>query len=300
MPEEISDQDRKSAEVEPLAAERVVSIRKAEANRRNALKSTGPRTQKGKENSRRNAVKHGLFARHWMAFQLLGESSEEYETLLNDLLEQYQPIGRAEELEVERITICWWKLKRVSRYEDSVNHVGVRDIGRKELARQEEYCQTLDKEEENIIRELQDAKDQIETTGEVPQNLKQKVFAPRPKFESLWSTFERAAQDQLRNPSLSRKLKAMSPEERSCILAWLTITNTIKFVKELGEFRATGVREVVLAQHVIPDRDVLDRILRYETAIERNLNRALERLERLQRRRKGEPVLPPVSVRLTQ
>jgi hypothetical protein len=57
--------------------------------------------------------------------------------------------------------------------------------------------------------------------------------------------------------------------------------------------------EVALAQHAIPDRDALDRILRYETAIERNLGRALNRLERLQRRRKGEPIPPPVSVRLT-
>ena len=33
-----------------------------EANRRNALKSTGPRTAEGKEISRRNALKHGLAA----------------------------------------------------------------------------------------------------------------------------------------------------------------------------------------------------------------------------------------------
>src|SRR3954466_9351715 len=33
---------------------------KLEANRRNALKSTGPRTAEGKETCRRNALKHGL------------------------------------------------------------------------------------------------------------------------------------------------------------------------------------------------------------------------------------------------
>jgi len=41
-------------------------------------------------------------------------------------------------------------------------------------------------------------------------------------------------------------------------------------------------------------------VLRCEAAIERSLNRAVDRLERLQRRRKGEPVMPPVNVRLTQ
>jgi len=58
--------------------------------------------------------------------------------------------------------------------------------------------------------------------------------------------------------------------------------------------------EVAIAQHVITDREVLDRILRYETAIERNLGRAVDRLERLQRRRKGKPFPLLVSVRLTR
>jgi hypothetical protein len=44
----------------------------------------------------------------------------------------------------------------------------------------------------------------------------------------------------------------------------------------------------------------LSKMLRYETAMERNLGRALDRLERRQRRRRGEPVPPPLRVRLTQ
>jgi len=41
-----------------------------------------------------------------------------------------------------------------------------------------------------------------------------------------------------------------------------------------------------MTKHVIPNRDDLDRILRYETATDRSLSRALDRLERLQRRRR--------------
>ncbi len=37
-----------------------VTARKIEANRRNALKSTGPRTENGKKKSRYNALKHGV------------------------------------------------------------------------------------------------------------------------------------------------------------------------------------------------------------------------------------------------
>ena len=302
MSEEILHQNRGSAEVEPGRASRVVSMRKAEANRRNALKSTGPRTPTGKLHSRRNAIKHGLFSRHWMDFELLGENSQEYEELLNDLFDQHQPVGRAEELEVERITLCWWKLKRICRYENSVNHIGVRDVGRKELERQEEYCQTLDKEEEAIILELQRAKDEIEATGEVPQDLKQKIFALRPKLESFWLSLERTAEETLKESesAVSKIAGTLSSQQRSVALALITVMRAIAFLEELGKFRTIGVRETALAQHVIPDSEVLDRILRYETAIERNLGRALDRLERLQRRRKGEPVLPPVNVRLTR
>jgi hypothetical protein len=40
----------------------MTSYRQIEANRRNALKSTGPRTEAGKQASRCNAVRHGLTA----------------------------------------------------------------------------------------------------------------------------------------------------------------------------------------------------------------------------------------------
>ena len=40
----------------------MTSFRQREANRGNALRSTGPRTEDGKRRSRRNAVRHGLTA----------------------------------------------------------------------------------------------------------------------------------------------------------------------------------------------------------------------------------------------
>ena len=40
----------------------MTSYRQIEANRRNALKSTGPKTEAGKQTSRCNAVRHGLTA----------------------------------------------------------------------------------------------------------------------------------------------------------------------------------------------------------------------------------------------
>ena len=51
----------------------MTSEKKAEANRRNALKSTGPKTPEGKDAVRLNALKHGLLSRETL---LPGEDEE--------------------------------------------------------------------------------------------------------------------------------------------------------------------------------------------------------------------------------
>jgi CRISPR/Cas system-associated endonuclease Cas1 len=51
---------------------------------------------------------------------------------------------------------------------------------------------------------------------------------------------------------------------------------------------------------VLPSPAVLDKILRYEGALERQLYRAMNQLERLQRRREGEDVPPPVTMQLSR
>ena len=40
----------------------MTSLRQLEANQRNALRSTGPRTEEGKRQARANAFRHGLTA----------------------------------------------------------------------------------------------------------------------------------------------------------------------------------------------------------------------------------------------
>jgi hypothetical protein len=58
------------------------SIVQIEANRRNAEKSTGPKTPEGKQAVASNAVKHGLFARQLI---LNDEDPEEYQALVDGL-----------------------------------------------------------------------------------------------------------------------------------------------------------------------------------------------------------------------
>jgi hypothetical protein len=282
---------------------RAVSIRKIEANRKNALKSTGPKSPRGKAYSGRNAIKHGLFSGQMMDFVSHGEDPTEYEKILNGLRARYHPMGTAEELEVERIALCWWRLKRAWRYENATNRVALRNLGRRELAEQAEWCGERDKEEDAIIQELKKAAEEIQKTQESPkdwEDLKQRIFVIEPKFEPVWRSLECTAQERLAEPTISKLSNQLDPKLRSSLLAMFTVRSAIIVLEELRDSRNTSVREIAIAQHVIPNSDALDKILRYETAIERQLGRSVDRLERLQRRRRGETLLPPVSVSLTR
>jgi hypothetical protein len=92
-----------------------ISTKKVEANRRNAQKSTGPRTIEGKRNSSRNSVKHGLLSKDVVVTGK--EDPEEFDALLSDLKQDLKPKGRAEEVLVETIAACDWRQRRALRAE---------------------------------------------------------------------------------------------------------------------------------------------------------------------------------------
>ena len=94
------------------------SDRKRQANRRNAQKSTGPRTPEGKARSRANAIKHGLLAETVL---INGrdpiENPDDLNDLLNALIDHFSPRDPHQQLLVERLAICYWRLRRAYRHE---------------------------------------------------------------------------------------------------------------------------------------------------------------------------------------
>ena len=55
-------------------------------------------------------------------------------------------------------------------------------------------------------------------------------------------------------------------------------------------------QKVEAVRRSVPDSHALDRLLRYETTLDRSFDRTLSQLERLQRMRLGQPVLPKLEV----
>jgi hypothetical protein len=72
---------------------------RAEINRLNAQKSTGPRTQEGKQKSSLNALRHGLTS-HLRV--LPGEDPELYQLHLRTFLDEYDPQSVTELLEIQK------------------------------------------------------------------------------------------------------------------------------------------------------------------------------------------------------
>ena len=92
--------------------------KQTEANKKNALLSTGAVTEEGKAIVAKNAVKHGVFASDLIISSGDGaENEEEYIELLYNLTKSLNPSGQMEHLLVEKIAVDFWRLRRVLRFE---------------------------------------------------------------------------------------------------------------------------------------------------------------------------------------
>ena len=85
------------------------------ANRQNAQKSTGPRTDEGKAVVSQNAVKHGIFAAEAV---ITGENPADYEAYHDQFLAELAPVGMTESMLAERIISLGWRLRRAERMQN--------------------------------------------------------------------------------------------------------------------------------------------------------------------------------------
>jgi hypothetical protein len=103
------------------------------------------------------------------------------------------------------------------------------------------------------------------------------------------------------NESGSQDCESTSPASlRSMFLKLLN--EEINRLKRFGEQQAiidSNRIEIDSLRGNVPDAPQLDRLLRYETTLQRDFDRTLSQLERLQRIRKGQPVSPTLNVHVS-
>jgi hypothetical protein len=95
----------------------MASKKQVDANRRNAEKSTGPRTPEGKAKVRLNSLKHGLCAQDSI---LPGEDVQAFNDLTQSFHQQYMPTGATELFCLHKMLLCYWRTRRIGRMEADI------------------------------------------------------------------------------------------------------------------------------------------------------------------------------------
>jgi hypothetical protein len=329
--------DSLTSQPETFTVKPPVSKRKVLANRKNALRSTGPKTLRGKRTVSRNAITHGILVREVVITAGDGEESqEEFDALIEDLENCYQPVGAVEQLHVQIIATALWRKARVLRAENgeirrqldtaaAERMLRSSDKGNFDLALQEmgwrlhnpenhadQKASTMDRWSamqvaqsnlrehqsglEYLMALLRGAKSQIQSDGYISQELRKKIFST----VCLWD-YPLALTCVNAGPGRAGMKDPSSTTEISNADVVAILENRLerfaarkKYVVE----RETLAEDAEARSFSLPSPSATDKLQRYEAHVDRQLSRSMDQLERLQRRRKGENVPPPLNINL--
>ncbi len=282
------------------------------ANRENARRSTGPRTLPGKLASRMNAVKHGILSSAVVVRGLrIREHADEFKTLRDQCWECLAPVGRMEEALVDKIVTAQWRARRalIAETGEIVKSV---DGGRQHRANREPLSQWIFMDPtcdasvamakssaglEYRKHILETVRESVKQDGELREKTLEWV---RRRFMDVPNNMTRALEEYratyLANPD------DLSPEEvkerhRTAVDRY--VEGTLGWQAELNvEHKEREDKQETAGQaaDVLPSAEVLQKIMRYEGALDRQLYRAMNQLERLQRRRGGEDIKAPLMM----
>jgi hypothetical protein len=98
------------------------ALHRASVNKANAQKSTGPRTEAGKQRSKLNALRHGLTGH---TIVLPTEDHDAYQRHTHGLFDHFQPAGALEQQLVQSLADTSWRLNRVAALETNLFSLGI-------------------------------------------------------------------------------------------------------------------------------------------------------------------------------
>lgn len=103
----------------------MTSFRQVEANRQNSRKSTGPKTEAGKDSSRCNAIRHGLTAE-----TVIGalENAEDYKVFESAVTSDFNPETAIERELVLRLASLLWRLRRAASIETGMFQASTENV----------------------------------------------------------------------------------------------------------------------------------------------------------------------------
>jgi hypothetical protein len=291
-------------------------------------KRGGPTTLQGKRASRQNATKHGIFA---VGIIPQRESKAQYDNMAKDMVETLQPVGSLEEILVEKLTMLVWRYRRLLQAEaaevasqaEKCEQGYLRDKG--EAADKVKTDQglirwALEHYNEEALRQalttLNSVRFQIRQEGldwVRDQYRLREVYGPLSESGTPMRITTQVEHDGRVYEGLDpnrllakryRELAGTGQEQQSAPNAPRDAAEAIvgMLTEEIGRFESM----LQVWQKQGDDRNQFeetralvpweDRLQRYESSLERSFDRTLSQLERLQRLRLGQPVLPALKV----
>lgn len=289
---------------------------------------TGPRTKRGKQKSRHNAIQHAIFASGILRKR---ESASDYYALVNDLVDTLQPVGKLERILVEKLAMLVWRYRRLLQAEaaeigsavESIEHrigdqivqpaltvglivmavhtsddlaVGVALDFLKEMQDKIQQEGLHWARDEKMLRRLYGTKPTlVDQMAELFGESKEETTGP-----DIWGDLAKSYWE-LAGPGTERH-DARPPKASSDRILAMIQEEIDRLDRLFDRFamRSMQRRELETMSSLVPKTEVLERLQRYEGSLDRAFERTLAQLERLQRLRLGQPVPPELRVRLTR
>ena len=238
--------------------------------------------------------------------------------------ETLRPEGIVEELLVDKLASLSWRYRRLLSAERAEIQKNTEFLEWDDLNRQNEEAERIGRrqvfEHENgliskiqnpeildcCVELLRELREQMKTSGlqyEEDISILDKIYGekeslsetPRDDYQQWFDTAEASEEERAREGYAT-------PEEcKENVLD--IIDEEIKRLK-LFHKKKTSVESqrirIEMVRQGVPDAPGLDRLLRYEASLERAFDRTLDRLERLQRLRLGQPVAPRLEVNISK
>jgi hypothetical protein len=224
----------------------------------------------------------------------LQEEEKDLEKLLHDLSLELRPQGRIEEMLVERIGCIHFQLSRVYRFQTASTAVAMyKEFGAPTVRLGDPLTTTRLTEElpKNLTRVLERCKEECASdelfSAELMKEIRASILTPR-SHQVLQGLYEEIVQVTANGAAEDRKEQVEKLKKNFVsflAISALEILNTSQDTNDMIE----ELTKASFEQHLLPDEATLRKILRYESMLDRELHRSLDRLERLQARRAADP-----------
>ena len=282
-------------------------------------KATGPRTAAGKEKSKRNALKLGIFANVAL---LPDESRAEFNSLWRGLRKDFQPVETLEGTLVEKMAVNLWMQRRVLIGEVA----GIEEVRRGYAFRRDDHEPTSKtvhllvsyegQEDHSALMETSPARKLpardrcLQLLRDLATGIKSFGFDSNRDSVILTKLYGRLSNDNqtqilnkiyqtwqsAANRSEEERLRKGSASPQECVDHF--VKDVEGEIRRLESQKAVDLDRVELQRlrQVVPDCEQSDYLLRRLTSLERSFDRLMTQLERRQRIRLGHSVPPPIEV----